>query len=99
MLTIVTNAGNASPIYCQFTDVTWRIIIQPTRIKVHPVAHGGMDAKIGAKKIEIRKQRPVVMAVRPVRPPSVIPAPDSMKAVTGEHPKRDPMEIDIASTQ
>jgi hypothetical protein len=58
-----------------------------------------MDAKIGAKKIEIRKQRPVIMAVRPVRPPSVIPAPDSINAVTGEYPKRDPMEIDIASMQ
>jgi hypothetical protein len=99
MLTIVTNAGNASPIYSQFTDVIWRIIIQPTRNKVHPVAHGGMDAKIGTKKMEIRKQRPVVIAERPVRPPSVIPAPDSMNAGTGEHPKRDPMEIDIASTQ
>jgi len=66
---------------------------------VQPVAQGGIDAKIGAKKRESRKHVPVVMAVRPVRPPSVIPAPDSMKAVTGEQPKSEPMEMDIASTQ
>jgi len=66
---------------------------------VHPVAQGGMEAKIGAKKREVRKQIPVVMAVRPVQPPSVMPAPDSMNAVTGEQPKREPMEMDIASVQ
>lgn len=54
---------------------------------------------MGAKKIEIRKQKPVVMAVRPVRPPSVIPAPDSMNAVTGEHPKREPIDMVMASVQ
>ena len=66
---------------------------------MQPVAHGGMEAKIGAKKMEMRKQVPVVMAVRPVRPPSVIPAPDSINAVTGEQPKREPMEMAIASQQ
>lgn len=58
-----------------------------------------MLAKMGAKKIEIRKQMPVVIAVKPVRPPSVIPAPDSMKAVTGDTPRRDPIEILMASVQ
>jgi hypothetical protein len=73
--------------------------MQPTRIKVQPVAQGGILAKIGEKKIEKRKQRPVVMAVRPVRPPSAIPAPDSMKAVAGEQPKRELMLITMASVQ
>ena len=50
-----------------------------------------MEAKIGAKKMEMKKQRPEVMAVMPVLPPSEMPAPDSMKAVTGERPKRDPI--------
>lgn len=54
-----------------------------TRTNVHPVAQGGMEAKMGAKKSEIKKQIPVVMAVSPVFPPSAMPAPDSMKAVTG----------------
>src|SRR5438046_1323763 len=73
--------------------------ISLTKTKVHPVAHGGIDAKIGAKKIEIRKQMPVVTAVRPVRPPSAIPAPDSINAVTGETPNSDPIEMLIASVQ
>ena len=51
-------------------------------ISVHPVAHGGTEANIGAKKIDKIKQSPVVTAVKPVLPPSVIPAPDSMNAVT-----------------
>jgi hypothetical protein len=66
---------------------------------VQPVAQGGMDAKIGAKKMESRKQSPVVMAVRPVLPPSAIPAPDSIKAVTGEQPSKLLNEIIIASVQ
>lgn len=99
MVAIVTKAGSASPQYFQFTFVTCRIMRQPTIISVQPVAHGGIDAKIGAKNIEIRKQTPVVIAVRPVRPPSVMPAPDSMKAVEGETPRREPMEMVIASQQ
>jgi hypothetical protein len=35
--------------------------------------------------------------VRPVLPPSEMPAPDSMKAVTGERPKREPIEIPNAT--
>ena len=42
---------------------------------------------------------PVTIAVSPVRPPSVMPAPDSMNAVTGEQPKREEIEIIIASQQ
>lgn len=66
---------------------------------MQPVAQGGIDANIGAKKMDKRKQIPVVRAVSPVFPPSVIPAPDSMKAVTGDVPKRAPMDIEKASVQ
>ena len=72
---------------------------QHTIISVHPVAHGGIESKIGAKKRETMKQNPVVIAVKPVLPPSAIPAPDSIKTVTGEVPKRLPIEIDKASAQ
>jgi len=68
-------------------------------MRAHPVAHGGIDAKMGAKKMDTMKQRPVVMAVKPVRPPSVMPAPDSTKAVTGESPRRLPMLMQNASVQ
>jgi hypothetical protein len=99
--TLVTCRIIIQPTYYVFSifchnDRAQRVL---TRIKVQPVAQGGIDAKIGAKKIEIRKQIPVVIAVRPVLPPSVIPAPDSMNAVTGEQPNRLPIEIVIASVQ
>lgn len=64
-------------------------------MRVHPVAQAGMEAKMGAKKMEMKKQIPVVIAVRPVAPPSEIPAPDSMKAVTGGTPKREPIVIAV----
>jgi hypothetical protein len=66
---------------------------------VQPVAHGGIDAKIGAKNMHIKKQTPVVMAVSPVLPPSAIPAPDSMNAVTGEVPNKAPIEMQSESVQ
>ena len=93
MVASVMKAGNASPKYFQLISFTALAIIEPMMMSVQPVAHGGMEAKIGAKKIEMKKQTPVTIAVSPVLPPSAIPAPDSMKAVTGERPKREPIEI------
>lgn len=49
--------------------------------------------------METMKHRPVTMAVNPVLPPSAIPAPLSIKAVTGDEPKRAPIEIKVASVQ
>jgi hypothetical protein len=66
--------------------------------RVLPVAHGGIDAKIGAKKTAMKKQIPVIHDVSPVLPPSEIPAPLSTNAVTGGEPNRDPIEMQIAST-
>ena len=37
-----------------------------------PVAHPGIEAKIGAKKTDTKKASPVTMAVIPVLPPSVV---------------------------
>lgn len=68
----------ASPIYRQLISAAALAIRAPTMTSVQPVAHGGMDAKIGAKKTLMKKARPVVIAVSPVPPPSEIPAPDSM---------------------
>src|SRR4051812_18301468 len=88
-----------SPKYRQLISVHARAIIAPTRINVQPVAQGGMLAKIGAKKRLMKKQKPVTTAVRPVAPPSDIPAPDSMKAVTGGEPTNEPTDIPNASTR
>jgi len=43
---------------------------EPTITNAPPVAHGGMEENIGAKKTEMKKAIPVVMAVIPVFPPS-----------------------------
>lgn len=57
-------------------------------MSVHLVPMDGwMDAKIGAKKMEMKDAIPVKMAVRLVLPPSEIPAPLSIYAVTGVDPK------------
>lgn len=66
---------------------------------MQPVAQGGIDANIGEKKIETKKQKPAIIAVSPVRPPSAIPEPLSMKAVTGEQPSKEPRVIQLASVQ
>jgi len=47
-----------------------RIIKHPTITSAPPVAHEGMDAKMGAKNIEMKNITPVVTAVNPVFPPS-----------------------------
>lgn len=70
-----------------------------TRMSVHPVAQGGIDASTGAKNRDTMKHNPVIIDVRPVRPPSAIPAPLSINAVTGEDPKTALTEIKAASTQ
>jgi hypothetical protein len=95
---MVTKAGIESPKYFQLISVTDLTIIDPTRINTQPVAHGGIEAKMGAKKMEMKKQIPDTIAVRPVLPPSEIPAPDSMKAVTGGVPSRAPIEMLREST-
>ena len=95
----VRKAGMESPMYRQLISVQALAIIVPTSINVHPVAQGGIEANIGAKKIEMKKQSPVTHAVIPVAPPSEIPAPDSMNAVTGGEPKREPIVMEMASTR
>ena len=64
-----------------------------------PVAHEGILAKIGAKKMEIKNATPVTMPAMPVLAPSAIPVDDSMNAVTGDVPRRAPIEMQNASTQ
>lgn len=71
--------------------------MDPTTIRAGPVAHGGKLAKMGEKKMEMKKPNATVKAVIPVRPPSAIPAPDSTKAVQGELPKQAPTMMLVAS--
>lgn len=54
---------------------------------------------MGAKNTLTIKHKPATIAVNPVLPPSAIPAPLSMNAVTGLDPNRAPIEIKAASVQ
>lgn len=44
----------------------------PTMISAPPVAHPGMEANMGAKKMEMKNMIPITIAVIPVLPPSDI---------------------------
>lgn len=44
---------------------------EPTMTRALPVAQGGMEANMGAKKMDTKNRRPVTMAVMPVFPPSI----------------------------
>jgi hypothetical protein len=52
-----------------------------TMTSAPPVAYDGMDAKIGAKKIEMKNAKPAVIAVIPVFPPSVTEFNNSLDRV------------------
>jgi len=59
----------------------------------------GIEVKIGAKNSEIKKQKPVVMAVKPVRPPSAIQLHSPQRWYRGNFRHSDPIEITMASVQ
>lgn len=44
--------------------------MEPTITSAPPVAHEGIDAKMGAKKTETKNMKPTTTAVIPVLPPS-----------------------------
>ena len=79
---MVMKAGMASSVSFQSSLVTCCIIRNPTTIRAGAVAKEGIDRKIGEKNRDSANKAPVVMAVSPVRPPSIIPEEDSTKVVT-----------------
>jgi hypothetical protein len=66
----------------------FRIIKLPTRIKTEPVDHEGKLLRMGEKKMAMKNQKEVAIAVRPVLPPSEIPAADSERARKSEQAVR-----------
>ena len=65
------NEQYSTRVLCQEREPTHFLIIKdPTMTRAPPVAHDGIEANIGAKKIETKNIRPVTMAVIPVLPPS-----------------------------
>ncbi len=64
------NQSASHPISIVTRGTHFRIMSDPTITSAPPVAHPGIDAKIGAKNTDMKNARPVVMAVMPVFPPS-----------------------------
>mmetsp|Transcript_3761 Transcript_3761/g.7476 ORF Transcript_3761/g.7476 Transcript_3761/m.7476 type:complete len:211 (-) Transcript_3761:974-1606(-) len=93
----VRNAVEACAGSCHLTSLRDLAMRQPTITKAPPVAQGGMEAIIGAKKILSKKKIPQNTAVMPVREPVSTPAALSMYEVTGLRPKKEPAMVAQAS--
>ena len=66
--------------------------MKPTMIRAGAVANEGTVRKIGERSRESANRAPVVIAVRPVRPPSAIPEVDSTKVVIVDVPSPAPTQ-------
>ena len=80
-----------------FKSTTASNIRKPTKISAGAVAKDGMEVNNGENKVARRNNKPVVSAVRPVRPPTATPAEDSTKVVVVEVPNNAPAEVATAS--
>ena len=79
--------------------VTLLNIRNPTIISAGAVANDGTAINTGAKNIEMRNRNAVVIAVRPVLPPSATPAEDSTYVVVVDVPSTAPAVVATASAR
>ncbi len=86
IIMLVKKAGMAWLMSAQSMCCDSPIIMAPTRIRMGAVAAVGTFPKSGARKTEAKKRRPTTTAVRPVRPPSRMPAADSTCTMMGLQP-------------
>ena len=94
---MVKKAGTASVISSQSMHFTCPIIKPPTMIRTGEVATLGMMLKKGQNKSDVRNKSPITSAVTPVRPPSSIPAADSIYVVVVDVPIKDAKTVASAS--
>mmetsp|Transcript_18225 Transcript_18225/g.46647 ORF Transcript_18225/g.46647 Transcript_18225/m.46647 type:complete len:285 (+) Transcript_18225:576-1430(+) len=87
---MVRYAGNDSLKLSQSIIPAGPIISAPTMMSAGAVAVGGTAEKTGMKKTDTANQHAITMAVSPVRPPSAMPAQDSLAMITGEVPRTEP---------
>ena len=97
MQAIAKKAGIASVGSDHAILLTDCIIMKPTMIRAGAVAKDGIVRKIGEKNSAMTKNRPPKMAVRPVRPPSMIPEEDSTNVVIVDVPIMEPATVPTAS--
>lgn len=85
------HAGNRKKFYrCKIKALCSLKKRMPTITSAAPVAAPGIIRNRGLMKQHSRKKKPVVIAVRPVRPPASIPEADSAKVLIVEIPKKEP---------
>ena len=95
---IVMYAGTAvKTSLVQLILATCCIIKKPTIISAGAVANAGIAKNIGDRNSDTANRQPAVTAVKPVLPPSAMPADDSTKVVIVDVPKSEPVVVPIAS--
>ena len=94
---MVRNAGIPSVGSLKSISVAAPSIKNPTIIRAGAVAAGGISKNTGENKRAIKKNTPVVRAVRPVFPPAATPEELSTKLVTVEVPNMAPKIVPTAS--
>lgn len=96
IITIIKKAGNPSEKSCREMFCMDVIIRPPIMIRTGAIAESGMILKIGIKNSDVKNNNPVVIAVRPVRPPAEIPEALSTVETVGLVPKRPDDMAEIA---
>lgn len=91
--------GMASVNWFHSILATCCVMKKPTTMRAGAVANEGMVRKRGEKKRDSKNSAPVTMAVRPVLPPSAMPAEDSTKVVMVEVPNMAPMVVPTESAR
>ena len=69
----------------------------PTRMRTGAVASRGILTTTGPKKMDRAKRRETVRLVRPVLPPTLIPAADSQATIRGLVPRKAPSALPAAA--
>src|SRR4051794_18272469 len=87
---IVRNAGIPRPSSSHGMRLTRVTILQPTTIRAGATACGGTTPTAGHEASEARKSRPTTTLVRPVLPPSAMPAALSTYVVFEDAPHTPP---------
>lgn len=99
IIIIVTKHGMTMVKLLQLILLISVAIRAPTIIRAGAVTSGVTMDKIGEKNKETVKQADITMAVKPVLPPTAIPAEDSTNEAVVDVPKTEPAMVDMESAR
>ncbi len=97
IMMIVTNEGIITARLLQLILLISVAINAPTIMSAGAVTSGVMTDRIGEKSIATPKHAAMITEVKPVRPPTAMPADDSTKDAVVEVPSTAPATADPAS--